>query len=139
MPMKVSEVIKLLELDDGRRSSARPARAGHGRAVVRGYMAVFEGDDASGFSAYAPDLPGVVAAADNPAPAWRARTRTCGGCVSIVVPPPILLYERRQRRRRGDTSASMRPANSSISPWTPGVNVIDTARYHSQEAGRGQR
>lgn len=31
---------------------------------MRGYVVVFEGDDASGFSAYAPDLPGVIAAAD---------------------------------------------------------------------------
>ena len=33
-------------------------------AAVRGYVVVFEGDDASGYSAYSPDLPGVVAAAD---------------------------------------------------------------------------
>jgi len=31
---------------------------------VRGYVVVFEGDDASGYSAYSPDLPGVIAAAD---------------------------------------------------------------------------
>ena len=31
---------------------------------MRGYIVVFEGDDASGYSAYSPDLPGVVAAAD---------------------------------------------------------------------------
>lgn len=31
---------------------------------MRGYVVIFEGDDASGFSAYAPDLPGVVAAGD---------------------------------------------------------------------------
>jgi predicted RNase H-like HicB family nuclease len=29
---------------------------------VKGYVVVFEGDDESGFSAYSPDLPGVVAA-----------------------------------------------------------------------------
>jgi predicted RNase H-like HicB family nuclease len=29
---------------------------------VRGYVVVFEGDDVGGFSAYSPDLPGVVAA-----------------------------------------------------------------------------
>ncbi|MFY9889685.1 MAG: type II toxin-antitoxin system HicB family antitoxin [Streptosporangiaceae bacterium] len=34
-------------------------------AAVRGYIVVFEGDDAVGFSAYSPDLPGVVAAADS--------------------------------------------------------------------------
>jgi predicted RNase H-like HicB family nuclease len=31
---------------------------------MTGYVVVFEGDDASGYSAYSPDLPGVVAAAD---------------------------------------------------------------------------
>jgi len=31
---------------------------------MRGYVVVFEGDDASGYSAYSPDLPGVVAAGD---------------------------------------------------------------------------
>ncbi len=29
---------------------------------MRGYVVVFEGDDPSGYSAYSPDLPGVVAA-----------------------------------------------------------------------------
>jgi predicted RNase H-like HicB family nuclease len=29
---------------------------------VKGYVVVFEGDNESGFSAYSPDLPGVVAA-----------------------------------------------------------------------------
>jgi len=29
---------------------------------VTGYVVVFEGDDESGYSAYSPDLPGVVAA-----------------------------------------------------------------------------
>jgi predicted RNase H-like HicB family nuclease len=29
---------------------------------VKGYVVVFEGDDASGYSAYSPDLPGVIAA-----------------------------------------------------------------------------
>jgi predicted RNase H-like HicB family nuclease len=29
---------------------------------MKGYVVVFEGDDASGYSAYSPDLPGVVAA-----------------------------------------------------------------------------
>lgn len=31
---------------------------------MSGYVVVFEGDDRSGFSAYSPDLPGVVAAGD---------------------------------------------------------------------------
>jgi predicted RNase H-like HicB family nuclease len=29
---------------------------------MKGYVVVFEGDDKSGYSAYSPDLPGVVAA-----------------------------------------------------------------------------
>ncbi len=29
---------------------------------MRGYIVVFEGDDESGYSAYSPDLPGVIAA-----------------------------------------------------------------------------
>ncbi|HEV2374659.1 MAG TPA: type II toxin-antitoxin system HicB family antitoxin [Streptosporangiaceae bacterium] len=32
---------------------------------MRGYVVVFEGDDESGYSAYSPDLPGVIAAADS--------------------------------------------------------------------------
>ena len=31
---------------------------------MTGYVVVFEGDDQAGFSAYSPDLPGVVAAGD---------------------------------------------------------------------------
>lgn len=32
---------------------------------MKGYVVVFEGDDESGYSAYSPDLPGVVAAGDS--------------------------------------------------------------------------
>jgi predicted RNase H-like HicB family nuclease len=32
---------------------------------VTGYVVVFEGDDESGYSAYSPDLPGVIAAGDS--------------------------------------------------------------------------
>jgi len=31
---------------------------------VKGYVVVFEGNDKSGYSAYSPDLPGVIAAGD---------------------------------------------------------------------------
>ncbi len=31
---------------------------------MRGYVVVYEGDDETGYSAYSPGLPGVVAAAD---------------------------------------------------------------------------
>jgi predicted RNase H-like HicB family nuclease len=33
-------------------------------AVVKGYVVIFEGDEESGYSAYSPDLPGVIAAGD---------------------------------------------------------------------------
>jgi hypothetical protein len=32
---------------------------------MKGYVVVFEGDDESGYSAYSPDLPGVIAAGDS--------------------------------------------------------------------------
>jgi predicted RNase H-like HicB family nuclease len=32
---------------------------------LKGYVVVFEGDDESGYSAYSPDVPGVVAAGDS--------------------------------------------------------------------------
>lgn len=38
---------------------------------MRGCVVVFEGDDESGYSAYSPDLPGVVAAADSRAETER--------------------------------------------------------------------
>ena len=31
---------------------------------MKGYVVIFEGDEESGFSAYSPDLPGVIAAGD---------------------------------------------------------------------------
>jgi predicted RNase H-like HicB family nuclease len=33
-------------------------------AALRGYVVIFEGDDESGYSAYSPDLPGVIAAGE---------------------------------------------------------------------------
>jgi predicted RNase H-like HicB family nuclease len=38
---------------------------------MKGYVVVFEGDEEAGFSAYSPDLPGVVAAGDT-----RSETET---------------------------------------------------------------
>jgi predicted RNA binding protein YcfA (HicA-like mRNA interferase family)/predicted RNase H-like HicB family nuclease len=40
--------------------ACRPAKG----AAVTGYVVVFEGHDQAGYSAYSPDLPGVVAAGD---------------------------------------------------------------------------
>lgn len=31
---------------------------------MKGYVVIFEGDEESGYSAYSPDLPGVIAAGD---------------------------------------------------------------------------
>jgi len=88
VPMKVSEILRLLEQVHTVTTPIPPSR-GWSRgwqaerdveaedrrehpeagwttkgAVVRGYVVVFEGDDDSGYSAYSPDLPGVVVAAD---------------------------------------------------------------------------
>jgi predicted RNase H-like HicB family nuclease len=67
MPMKVGEIVTVA----GRPSQTlKPApqfsilkQAGDlERTPMKGYVVVFEGDDESGYSAYSPDLPGVVAA-----------------------------------------------------------------------------
>ena len=50
----------MLERDTDRR---RLGRAAERRVGFHVHLDVFEGDDASGYSAYSPDLPGVVAAA----------------------------------------------------------------------------
>jgi predicted RNase H-like HicB family nuclease len=42
-----------------------PVMTRRGGRAMRGYIVVFEGDDETGFSAYSPDLPGVVAAGGN--------------------------------------------------------------------------
>jgi predicted RNase H-like HicB family nuclease len=39
---------------------------------LRGYVAIFEGDDQSGYSAYSPDLPGVIAAGETRSEAMAA-------------------------------------------------------------------
>jgi predicted RNase H-like HicB family nuclease len=49
-----------LEAED-RSEHPETGRARRGTAM-KGYVVVFEGDDTSGYSAYSPDLPGVVAA-----------------------------------------------------------------------------
>jgi len=46
--------------DRGEHPEAGRARA---ETVVTGYVIIIEGDETAGFSSYAPDLPGVVAAA----------------------------------------------------------------------------
>src|SRR5260370_724690 len=50
----------------------RPVASGSSKgARVKGYVVVFEGDDADGYSAYSPDLPGVVAAGETRAETER--------------------------------------------------------------------
>jgi predicted RNase H-like HicB family nuclease/predicted RNA binding protein YcfA (HicA-like mRNA interferase family) len=97
VPLKVGEIIKLIEADgwllDRTRGSHRQYRhpvkpgtvtiageterhvasshrgkhpeagADRAEAVVTGYVVIIERDEAGGYSAWAPDLPGVVAAA----------------------------------------------------------------------------
>jgi predicted RNase H-like HicB family nuclease/predicted RNA binding protein YcfA (HicA-like mRNA interferase family) len=53
-------------------ATLKPKRVEHPEAsgsakgsAVKGYVVVFEGDDESGYSAYSPDLPGVIAAGDS--------------------------------------------------------------------------
>lgn len=60
MPMKIKEAERYSEGED--RGKHPPASWPGEGAIVRGYVVVFEGNDDDGYSAYAPDLPGVVAA-----------------------------------------------------------------------------
>jgi len=51
---------------------------------VRGYVVVFEGDEIAGFSAYAPDLPGVVAAADTRDETEQLMREAMAGHIAIL-------------------------------------------------------
>lgn len=53
---------RYLETED-RAERPEASRSAKGSAV-KGYVVVFEGNDESGYSAYSPDLPGVIAAGD---------------------------------------------------------------------------
>jgi hypothetical protein len=58
---------------------------------MRGYVVVVEGDDESGDSSYAPDLPGVIAAAATKAEtlALRRRPRRRGGSRPVSSPAAV--------------------------------------------------
>jgi predicted RNase H-like HicB family nuclease len=51
---------------------------------MRGWVVVFEGDDASGYSAYSPDLPGVVAAGDTRAETERLMREAIADHVAVL-------------------------------------------------------
>ncbi len=53
-------------------------------AAVRGYVVVFEGDDETGYSAYSPDLPGVVAAADTRQETERLMLEAMAGHIALL-------------------------------------------------------
>ena len=52
-----------LEAEDRSEHPEAGGSATRGTAMT-GYVVIFEGDEQSGYSAYSPDLPGIVAAAD---------------------------------------------------------------------------
>jgi len=56
---------------------------------VKGYVVVFEGDDEPGYSAYSPDLPGVIAAGDS-----RQETETL--MIEAMTAPIALLRQEGQ-------------------------------------------
>ncbi|MDN5920014.1 MAG: type II toxin-antitoxin system HicB family antitoxin [Pseudonocardia sp.] len=51
---------------------------------MRGYVVVLEGDDGSGWSAYSPDLPGVVAAAGSRAETEDLMREAMTGHVAVL-------------------------------------------------------
>lgn len=51
---------------------------------MSGYVVVFEGDDASGFSAFVPELPGVVAAADTREETRRLISEAMGEHIALL-------------------------------------------------------
>jgi predicted RNase H-like HicB family nuclease len=51
---------------------------------LRGYVVVFEGDDESGYSAYSPDLPGVVAAGQTRSETERLMREAMAAHISVL-------------------------------------------------------
>jgi predicted RNase H-like HicB family nuclease len=51
---------------------------------VKGYVVVFEGDDATGYSAYSPDLPGVIAAGADRPETERLMREAMAGHIAIL-------------------------------------------------------
>jgi predicted RNase H-like HicB family nuclease len=52
--------------------------------AVKGYVVVFEGDDESGYSAYSPDLPGVIAAADSRQEIEKLMVEAMAGHIALL-------------------------------------------------------
>lgn len=51
---------------------------------MRGYVAIFEGDDQSGYSAYSPDLPGVIAAGETRSEAERLMVEAMAAHIAML-------------------------------------------------------
>jgi predicted RNase H-like HicB family nuclease len=51
---------------------------------VTGYVVIFEGDDKSGYSAYSPDLPGVVAAGSTRSETERLMREAMDGHLELL-------------------------------------------------------
>jgi predicted RNase H-like HicB family nuclease len=53
-------------------------------AAVRGYVVVFDGDDETGYSAYSPDLPGIVAAGTTHREAERLMVEAMSAQIALL-------------------------------------------------------
>ena len=51
---------------------------------MRGYVAIFEGDDESGYSAYSPDLPGVIAAGETRSETERQMVQAMAAHIAML-------------------------------------------------------
>jgi predicted RNase H-like HicB family nuclease len=51
---------------------------------VRGYVVIFEGDDESGYSAYSPYLPGVIAAGETRSEAERLMVEAMAAHIAML-------------------------------------------------------
>jgi predicted RNase H-like HicB family nuclease len=51
---------------------------------LRGYVAIFEGDDESGYSAYSPDLPGVIVAGETRSETERLMVQAMAAHISML-------------------------------------------------------
>jgi predicted RNase H-like HicB family nuclease len=71
-----------LETQDGieHPEASEPAEG----ATMRGYVVIFEGDDESGYSAYSPDLPGVIAAGETRSEAERLMVEAMAAHIAML-------------------------------------------------------
>jgi predicted RNase H-like HicB family nuclease len=53
-------------------------------AVMTGYVVVFEGDDEAGYSAYSPDLPGVIAAGETRSDTERLMAEAMAAHIALL-------------------------------------------------------